>query len=224
MIGGWILLSHASKRGPLLLDVLEGFLKFEEYTPSLFIQGCHRKCNVLCSKRFRFKYLFAQQRSFQEIGETELGPHTSGNVRGLVARKRLAQAQAEKALSMIKGVLDYSEFRDVDMVIEAVIENVPLKQKIFSELEKVCPPHCIWTPHGPVPASRFSGIWCSCCCRKPKPDPQVFLILDEARRQVNIMPGGKPINITDQEVVEMILFAVVNEACLVEKLLSIFSY
>ncbi|KAJ0917029.1 putative isomerase, 3-hydroxyacyl-CoA dehydrogenase, Enoyl-CoA hydratase [Helianthus annuus] len=63
-----------------------------------------------------------------------------GNVRGLVARKRLAQAQAEKALSMIKGVLDYSEFRDVDMVIEAVIENVPLKQKIFIELEKVCPP------------------------------------------------------------------------------------
>ncbi|KAI7732668.1 hypothetical protein M8C21_024517 [Ambrosia artemisiifolia] len=65
------------------------------------------------------------------------------NVRGLVARKRLAQAQADKALSMIKGVLDYSEFRDVDMVIEAVIENVPLKQKIFSEIEKVCPPHCI---------------------------------------------------------------------------------
>lgn len=41
-----------------------------------------------------------------------------GNVRGLVARKRLGQAQAEKALSMVKGVLDYSEFRDVDMVIE----------------------------------------------------------------------------------------------------------
>ncbi|KAM0036064.1 putative isomerase, 3-hydroxyacyl-CoA dehydrogenase, Enoyl-CoA hydratase [Helianthus debilis subsp. tardiflorus] len=40
------------------------------------------------------------------------------NARGLVARKKLASAQVEKASSMIKGVLDYSEFRDVDMVIE----------------------------------------------------------------------------------------------------------
>ncbi|CAL5438379.1 unnamed protein product [Camellia sinensis] len=65
------------------------------------------------------------------------------NVRGLVTRKKLAQDKADKAISMLKGVLDYSEFRDVDMVIEAVIEKVPLKQKIFSEIEKACPPHCI---------------------------------------------------------------------------------
>ncbi|KAJ0434734.1 putative isomerase, 3-hydroxyacyl-CoA dehydrogenase, Enoyl-CoA hydratase [Helianthus annuus] len=249
-------ISRNGDSGPLLLDVLEGFLKFE---------GCHGKCNVLCSKRFRFKYLFAQQRSLQEIGETELGPHTSGNVRGLVARKRLAQAQAEKALSMIKGVLDYSEFRDVNMVIEAVIENVPLKQKIFSELEKVCPLIAFGLPMGPFQLQDLAGYGVAVAVgkefakafpdrtfrspitdlmiksgrngknngkgyyiyekgSKPKPDPQVFPILEEARRQVNIMPGGKPINITDQEVVEMILFAVVNEACQVEKLLSIFSY
>ncbi|XVF49168.1 hypothetical protein PTKIN_Ptkin03bG0246900 [Pterospermum kingtungense] len=65
------------------------------------------------------------------------------NVRGLVTRRKLTNDKADKALSMLKGVLDYSEFKDVDMVIEAVIENVPLKQKIFSEIEKACPPHCI---------------------------------------------------------------------------------
>ncbi|KAA8548946.1 hypothetical protein F0562_000630 [Nyssa sinensis] len=32
---------------------------------------------------------------------------------------------------------------DVDIVIEAVIENVSLKQQIFADLEKYCPPHCI---------------------------------------------------------------------------------
>lgn len=42
----------------------------------------------------------------------------TGNIRGLVTRKKLAQDKAEKALSMLKGVLDYSEFRNVDMVIE----------------------------------------------------------------------------------------------------------
>ncbi|KAJ8528286.1 hypothetical protein K7X08_021978 [Anisodus acutangulus] len=65
------------------------------------------------------------------------------NIRGLVARKKLQQDKANKALSMVKGVLDYSEFKDVDMVIEAVIENVLLKQQIFTDIEKVCPPHCI---------------------------------------------------------------------------------
>ncbi|CAH1451304.1 unnamed protein product [Lactuca virosa] len=56
------------------------------------------------------------------------------NVKGLVARKKLPQGQGEKALSLVNRVLDYSQFKDVDMVIE---------QKIFSEIENICPPHCI---------------------------------------------------------------------------------
>ncbi|KAM3394999.1 hypothetical protein P3S68_004003 [Capsicum galapagoense] len=49
--------------------------------------------------------------------------------------------------------------------------------------------------------------------RKPRPDFTVLLIIEESRRLTNIMPGGKPIFVTDQEIVEMILFPVVNEAC-----------
>lgn len=45
-------------------------------------------------------------------------PYVTANIRGLVARKKLQQDKANKALSMVKGVLDYSEFKDVDMVIE----------------------------------------------------------------------------------------------------------
>ena len=44
--------------------------------------------------------------------------HVTANVRGLVTRGKLTQDKAHKALSMLKGVLDYSEFKDVDMVIE----------------------------------------------------------------------------------------------------------
>lgn len=35
-----------------------------------------------------------------------------------MARGKLVNGKAEKALSLLKGVLDYSEFKDVDMVIE----------------------------------------------------------------------------------------------------------
>lgn len=283
------------------------------------------------------------------------------NVRALVTRKKLAQDKADKAISTLKGVLDYSEFRDVDMVIEAVIEKVPLKQKIFSEIEKACPPHCILAtntstidlnvvgektssqdriigahffspahvmplleivrtektsaqtivdlmtvgkiikkvpvvvgnctgfavnrtffpytqgaqllvnlgvdvfridrlitsfglPMGPFQLQDLAGYGVALAVgkefadafpdrtfrsplvqllvnngrngknngkgyylyekgSKPKPDPSVLPIIEECRRITNILPGGKPISVTDQEIVEMVLFPVVNEAC-----------
>ncbi|URE19983.1 Peroxisomal fatty acid beta-oxidation multifunctional [Musa troglodytarum] len=62
------------------------------------------------------------------------------NLEGLVKKGSLTQDKMNKALSLLKGVLDYSEFKHVDM---AVIEKVSLKQSIFADLEKACPPHCI---------------------------------------------------------------------------------
>lgn len=283
------------------------------------------------------------------------------NVQGLVSRKKLPEDKARKALSMLKGVLDYSEFRDVDMVIEAVIENISLKQKIFSEIEKACPPHCILAsntstidlniigeqtrsqdrvvgahffspahvmplleivrtektsaqvlldlltvgkimkkvpvvvgnctgfavnraffpynqgahyllhmgvdpfridrlitnfglPMGPFQLQDLAGYGVAIAVgkifasafqgrtftsplvdllrkngrdgksngkgyyiyekgSKPKPDPSVLQIIEESRKVANVMPGGKPLSVTDQEIIEMILFPVVNEAC-----------
>jgi enoyl-CoA hydratase/3-hydroxyacyl-CoA dehydrogenase len=65
------------------------------------------------------------------------------NLQSRVKKGKMTREKFEKTLSLLKGVLDYESFRDVDMVIEAVIENVSLKQQIFADLEKYCPPHCI---------------------------------------------------------------------------------
>ncbi|KAL7123819.1 hypothetical protein ABFS83_14G008000 [Erythranthe nasuta] len=66
-----------------------------------------------------------------------------GNLQSRVKKGQMSKEKFEKTLTLLKGSLDYESFRDVDMVIEAVIENVSLKQQIFSDLEKYCPPHCI---------------------------------------------------------------------------------
>lgn len=42
------------------------------------------------------------------------------------------------ALGLVQGALDYSDFGGVDMVIEAAIEDVRLKQDIFADLERAC--------------------------------------------------------------------------------------
>lgn len=284
-----------------------------------------------------------------------------GNVQNLVKRGKLTRDKAEKSLSMLKGVLDYSDFKELDMVIEAAIENVPLKQKIFSEIETACTAHCILAtntstidlnlvgektssqdrivgahffspahvmplleivrtertsaqvildlmtvgkiikkvpvvvgnctgfavnrtffpysqgahvlvnlgvdlfridkaisgfgfPMGPFQLQDVAGYGVYFAVgkqfsnsfpdrtfqsplielllksgrngksngkgwyiyekgSKPKPDPSVLPIVEESRRLTSIMPSGKAISVTDQEIVEMILFPVVNEAC-----------
>lgn len=65
------------------------------------------------------------------------------NLQSRVKKGKMTQEKFEKTISLLKGALDYESFKDVDIVIEAVIENVSLKQQIFSDLEKYCPPHCI---------------------------------------------------------------------------------
>ena len=45
----------------------------------------------------------------------------TGNLEGLVKRGSLTKDKMSKAISLLKGALDYSDFKDVDMVIEVVL-------------------------------------------------------------------------------------------------------
>lgn len=67
----------------------------------------------------------------------------TANLQSRVKKGKMTEEKFEKTMSLLQGTLDYESFRDVDMVIEAVIENVSLKQQIFADLEKYCPSHCI---------------------------------------------------------------------------------
>lgn len=66
-----------------------------------------------------------------------------GNYDVVVKKGRMTQEQLEKNLSMITGTLDYDDLGDVDIVIEAVFENMALKKEIFGTLDKVCKPGAI---------------------------------------------------------------------------------
>ncbi|KAL0491758.1 enoyl-CoA hydratase/3 hydroxyacyl-CoA dehydrogenase [Acrasis kona] len=58
-------------------------------------------------------------------------------------RKRISQEAHAKATSLLSGQIDYSNFDKLDMVVEAVLEQIPLKQQVFGELEKHCSSTCI---------------------------------------------------------------------------------
>ncbi len=65
------------------------------------------------------------------------------NLASRVKKGAMSQAAADAALARVSGTLDYSSFKRCDMVIEAVIEDIPLKQRIFADLERECRPDCI---------------------------------------------------------------------------------
>jgi len=60
-----------------------------------------------------------------------------------VEKGKLSQQDKDALLSRIKGTTNTQDLADCDLVIEAVIENMDLKKKIFTELDKICPGHAI---------------------------------------------------------------------------------
>ena len=60
-----------------------------------------------------------------------------------VDKGKVSPQDKDATLSRIKGSTTTKDFYDCDLVIEAAIENIELKKKIFAELDKICPKHTI---------------------------------------------------------------------------------
>ena len=54
-------------------------------------------------------------------------------------RGKMTQDELEKKMTLVTGVTNYADFKDVDLVIEAVPENLKLKQQIFQDLDRTLP-------------------------------------------------------------------------------------
>jgi len=76
----------------------------------------------------------------------ELGlEQASKNFSGALKRKRMSYDDFERQQRSIFPQLDYHGFKRVDLIIEAVVENLDIKKKIFSELEKEVREDCLIT-------------------------------------------------------------------------------
>ena len=62
---------------------------------------------------------------------------------GRVDVGKLDASELERKLALISGATDYEKFGDVDFVVEAVPERMPIKQTVFSELDGVTPGHAV---------------------------------------------------------------------------------
>jgi len=64
-------------------------------------------------------------------------------IQKLVDKKRLNPEGAARLLGNISGSVDQKLFANADFVIEAIFEELSLKQKLFKDLEAIVTPECI---------------------------------------------------------------------------------
>ena len=81
-----------------------------------------------------------------EVGEDSLGD-SSTRVRkyyeGAVTRGKLTQAQCDERLALLTAARSYTDIADADIVIEAVFEQLTIKQHVFATLDRTMKPGAI---------------------------------------------------------------------------------
>ena len=65
------------------------------------------------------------------------------NYESQVKRGKLKQDKYEQRMSLLSTTLSYDDLKDADMVIEAVFEEMGVKEKVFKELDRVMKPGAI---------------------------------------------------------------------------------
>jgi len=81
------------------------------------------------------------------------------NYEGQVKKGRLAQDKLEQRMALLSPTLSYDELRDVDLVIEAVFEEMDVKRQVFERLDASCKPGAILaTNTSTLDVNRIAGF------------------------------------------------------------------
>ena len=65
------------------------------------------------------------------------------NLAKAVKREKITPEQKDQIMGSIKGSTDLKEAKDADLIIEAIVENMEVKSKVFGELDEIVPDNCI---------------------------------------------------------------------------------
>ena len=77
-------------------------------------------------------------------------------LRERLTKKQVTRQQFDDQMSLVGGTVDYSGFGNVDLVIEAVFEDLAVKQQVLREVEQVVPDRTIFASNtSTIPIARI---------------------------------------------------------------------
>jgi len=66
------------------------------------------------------------------------------NLARLVEKGTLTEAAKNEVRGRLKGTTSLDDLKDCDLIVEAIIEQLPVKRELFGALDKLCPPQTIF--------------------------------------------------------------------------------
>jgi 3-hydroxyacyl-CoA dehydrogenase/enoyl-CoA hydratase/3-hydroxybutyryl-CoA epimerase len=80
-------------------------------------------------------------------------------LRDRLTKKQITRQQLDDDMTLIGGTIDYSGFRNVDLVIEAVFEDLGVKQAVLKETEAVTRAEAIFASNtSTIPIARLASV------------------------------------------------------------------
>ncbi len=83
--------------------------------------------------------LFDTNQTALDIAKNNL----ENTLKKLVEKQKLTEQTAKEMIERIQFASDLNQFKNCGLIIEAIIENLDVKQKLFSDLENIVSPDCI---------------------------------------------------------------------------------
>ncbi|MBS3943615.1 MAG: 3-hydroxybutyryl-CoA dehydrogenase [Dethiobacter sp.] len=155
------------------------------------------------------------------------------NMTRAVEKGKKSQAEADALIARIRGTVELSALSEVDVVIEAMVENMALKKELYAQLDAICKPDTVLASNtsglsitemasatgrpekvvgmhffNPVPVMRLVEV-----IKGAATDEQTYALIMELSRKL----GKEPILVNEAPlfVVNRILAPMINEAAFV---------
>ena len=136
----------------------------------------------------------------KDIDEAQLQAareHVEKIYQSRVDKGKMTMGQVQEKLDLIEYTLDYDEFADVDIVIEAVPEVMKIKQQVFKELDGVCTPDTILASNTSALSITEMG---QATDRQHKVIGMHFFNPAHVMKLVEVIPGAE----TDQDTIDTV--------------------
>jgi len=102
------------------------------------VVGCGAMGSGIAEVCARSGYQVVVSEINEELLKKGMGFIDSSLSRG-VSKGKMSQEDKDAVIGRVKGTTNLGDFSDCQLVIEAAIEIMDVKKKVFSELDKVCP-------------------------------------------------------------------------------------
>lgn len=95
---------------------------------------------VFATKGYEVTMLVRNMEKFQNVNLAGI----TKTLTKLVTKGKMTEEVKAEILGRITGTNDFNDVKDVDLIIEAIAENMETKREFFSKLDKICKPETIF--------------------------------------------------------------------------------